>query len=132
MRRDAHGLGLHAERDDLTLELVADLLEGTDAGHVKSPFCLEEPATAAASMAIERPVSDRRRIRNGRQRAGGRRPKNFVIAQGMRVSARGGFVIVTAGRLRVAQHAQVHAAIRPGGRATRPMPQSVSACKLGG
>jgi hypothetical protein len=44
----------------------------------------------------------------------------------------GGFVIVMAGRLRVAQHARVHAAIRPRGRATRPMPQSVSACRLGG
>ena len=43
-----------------------------------------------------------------------------------------GFVIVTAGRLRVAQHARVHAAIRPRGRATRPMPQRVSNCRLGG
>ena len=43
-----------------------------------------------------------------------------------------GFVRVTAGRLRMAQHAQTQAAIRPRGRATRPMRQSVSACRLDG
>ncbi len=36
-----------------------------------------------------------------------------------------GFVIVTAGRLRVAQHARAHAAIRPRGRATRPIPATL-------
>jgi len=43
-----------------------------------------------------------------------------------------GFVRVTAGRLRVAQHAHPQAPFKPRGRATRPMRQSVSACKLGG
>src|ERR1700722_4014258 len=36
---DADALGLDAEGDDLALELVADLLEGTDVGHVASPCC---------------------------------------------------------------------------------------------
>src|SRR5580704_2843725 len=36
---DADTLGLDAEGDDLALELVADLLEGTDVGHVASPCC---------------------------------------------------------------------------------------------
>ena len=45
---------------------------------------------------------------------------------------RPGFVRVTARRLRMAEHAQIQAAIRPRGRAIRPMRQSVSACTLGG
>src|SRR5271165_3983057 len=53
-RDDANVLGLDAEGDDFALELVAYLLEGTDAGHVFSPGCFG-PATAAASMAIDRP-----------------------------------------------------------------------------
>src|SRR5580698_11259278 len=36
---DADALGLDAEGDDLALELVADLLKGTDVGHVASPCC---------------------------------------------------------------------------------------------
>jgi len=43
-----------------------------------------------------------------------------------------GFVRVTAGRQRVAQHAHPQATFKPRGRATRPMWQSVSACRLGG
>jgi hypothetical protein len=43
-----------------------------------------------------------------------------------------GFVRATAGRLRVAQHAHPQATFKLRGRATRPMRQSVSACKLGG
>ena len=43
-----------------------------------------------------------------------------------------GFVRVTAGRQRVAQHDHPQATFKPRGRATRPMKQSVSACKLGG
>jgi hypothetical protein len=35
---DADVLGLNAEGDDLALELAVDLLEGTDAGHVTSPW----------------------------------------------------------------------------------------------
>src|ERR1700733_610741 len=44
---------------------------------------------------------------------------------------RAGFVRVTAGRLRVAQYAHPQAKFKPRWRATRPMRQSVSACKLG-
>src|SRR5215471_10285401 len=33
---DADALGLQAQGDDLALEIVADLLEGTDVGHVTS------------------------------------------------------------------------------------------------
>src|SRR5262252_1839431 len=54
LRNDADPFGLHAEGDDLALELVAGLLEGTDGCHVVSPW-LFEPATIAASMAIDRP-----------------------------------------------------------------------------
>jgi drug/metabolite transporter (DMT)-like permease len=43
-----------------------------------------------------------------------------------------GFVRVTVGRQRVAQHAHPRAAFKPRGRATRRMWQSVSACRLGG
>ncbi len=43
-----------------------------------------------------------------------------------------GFVRVTAGRQRVVQHAHPQATFKPRGHATRPMRQSVSACKLGG
>ena len=43
-----------------------------------------------------------------------------------------GFVRVTAGRQRVAQHAHPQATFKSRGRATRPMWQSVSACRLGG
>src|SRR5712692_7913743 len=56
LRNDADAFGLDAEGDDLTLELVACLLEGTDGCHFASPW-LFEPATIAASMAI---VSRRR------------------------------------------------------------------------
>src|SRR5258708_713529 len=56
LRNDADAFGLDAEGDDLALELVAGLLEGTDGCHVASPW-LFEPATIAASMAI---VSRRR------------------------------------------------------------------------
>src|SRR5258708_5014349 len=55
LRNDADASGLNAEGDDLALELVvARLLEGTDGCHVVSPW-LFEPATIAASMAIDRP-----------------------------------------------------------------------------
>src|SRR5579885_1541596 len=54
LRNDADAFGLDAEGDDLALELVAGLLEGTDGCHVVSPW-LFEPATIAASMAIDRP-----------------------------------------------------------------------------
>ncbi len=43
-----------------------------------------------------------------------------------------GFVRVTAGRLRMAQHAQTEAATRPRGRATRPTRRLVFVCKLRG
>src|SRR5271165_4150979 len=48
------------------------------------------------------------------------------------LNVRAGFVRVTAGRQRVAQHAHPQATFKPRGRATRPMWQSVSACRLGG
>src|SRR5262249_59995684 len=51
---DADAFGLDAEGDDLALEFVARLLEGTDGCHVVSPW-LFEPATIAASIAIDRP-----------------------------------------------------------------------------
>src|SRR5712692_5801946 len=54
LRNDADAFGLDAEGDDLALELVAGLLEGTDGCHFVSPW-LFEPATIAASMAIGRP-----------------------------------------------------------------------------
>src|SRR5260221_361596 len=54
LRNDADAFGLDAEGDDLALELVAGLLEGTDGCHVVSPW-LFEPATTAASLAIGRP-----------------------------------------------------------------------------
>src|SRR5271156_2423529 len=38
LRDDADVLGLDAEGDDLALELAAGLLEGTDVGHVTSPW----------------------------------------------------------------------------------------------
>src|SRR6266481_6277436 len=53
LRNDADAFGLDAEGDDLALELVAGLLEGTDGCHFVSPW-LFEPATIAASMAIDR------------------------------------------------------------------------------
>src|SRR5579871_3008598 len=40
---DAHTPRLHAQRDDLALVLVADLLEGTDVGHVTSPVLFRAP-----------------------------------------------------------------------------------------
>src|SRR5271157_4444643 len=43
-----------------------------------------------------------------------------------------GFVRVTAGPLRMAQHAQTEAATRPRGRATRPTRRLVFVCKLRG
>ncbi len=43
-----------------------------------------------------------------------------------------GFVRVTAGRLRMAQHAQTEAATSPRGRATRPTRRLVFVCKLRG
>jgi len=52
------------------------------------------------------------------------------VAQAFATAA--GFVRVTAGRQRVAQHAHPQATFKPRGRATRPMWQSVSACRLGG
>src|SRR5262249_7727230 len=54
LRNDADAFGLDAEGDDLALELVAGLLEGTDGCHVVSPW-LFEPATIAASIPIHRP-----------------------------------------------------------------------------
>src|SRR5215468_6083124 len=54
LRNDADAFGLDAEGDDLALKLVAGFLEGTDGCHVVSPW-LFEPATIAASMAIDRP-----------------------------------------------------------------------------
>src|SRR5713101_6564478 len=54
LRNDADAFRLDAQGDDLALELVAGLLEGTDGCHVASPW-LFEPATIAASMAIDRP-----------------------------------------------------------------------------
>src|SRR6266851_3031745 len=55
LRNDADAFGLDAKGDDLALELVAaGLLEGTDGCHLVSPW-LFEPATIAASMAIDRP-----------------------------------------------------------------------------
>src|SRR3546814_208602 len=49
---DAHALGLDAESDDLTDELVVGgLLEGADGSHDKSPVLILEPVTVTASMA---------------------------------------------------------------------------------
>src|SRR3546814_8503088 len=49
---DAHALGLDAESDDLTDELVVGgLLEGADGSHDKSPVLIFEPVTITASMA---------------------------------------------------------------------------------
>src|SRR6266849_7991239 len=44
LRNDADAFGLDAQGDDLALELVLNLLEGTDGCHVVSPW-LFEPAT---------------------------------------------------------------------------------------
>ena len=53
---DAHALGLDAEGDDFSLELVAGFLECANVSHKCSPCSLFfEPATIAASMAINRP-----------------------------------------------------------------------------
>src|SRR5271165_4497105 len=83
---DADVLGLNAEGDDLALELVADLLEGTDAGHVSSPGCFE-PATTAASMAIDRTGTIGDASGNGPQQSGGRRCEDFLASRGMGVSS---------------------------------------------
>src|SRR5947209_17734652 len=65
---DADALGLDAEGEDLALELVAGLLEGTDGSHVVAPW-LSEPATTAVSMAIDRPQAiDGAPARAGAQR----------------------------------------------------------------
>src|SRR5580704_15150123 len=60
---DADTLGLDAEGDDLARELVADLLEGTDVGHVASPCCFRSrvPAAAQRRMTAERPPPSRGR-----------------------------------------------------------------------
>src|SRR3984885_13033518 len=56
---DADALGLDAEGDDLALELVADLLEGTDVGHVASPCCFR--ARARRGLDGDRQAEDDRR-----------------------------------------------------------------------
>ena len=56
----------------------------------------------------------------------------FRVAEQLKEIDAEGFVRVTAGRQRVAQHAHPQATFKPRGRATRPMWQSVSACRLGG
>src|SRR5277367_6620276 len=75
---DSDALGLDAEGDDLALELVGDLLEGTDVGHVASPAVFE-PATAAASMAIDRPNTIDDAPACGPQRSGGRRRRDPLL-----------------------------------------------------
>src|SRR5579871_3961429 len=81
LRNDADAFGLDAEGDDLALELVAGLLEGTDGCHVVSPW-LFEPATIAASMAIDRPQSiDAAPL--GPERSGGWRRRDFLGSRGM-------------------------------------------------
>src|SRR5258707_11125467 len=86
LRNDADALGLDAEGDDLALELVAGLLEGTDGCHVVSPW-LFEPATIAASMAIDRPqaIAD---APLGPERSGGWRRRDFLGSPGMGAAQR--------------------------------------------
>src|SRR5258707_237761 len=81
LRNDADAFGLDAEGDDLALELVAGLLEGTDGCHVVSPW-LFEPATIAASMAIGRPraIDD---APAGPEHCGGWRRRDFLGSRGM-------------------------------------------------
>src|SRR5258708_34352194 len=81
LRNDADAFGLDAEGDDLALELVAGLLEGTDGCHVVSPW-LFEPATIAASMAIDRPqaIDD---APAGPECSGGWRRRDFLGSRGM-------------------------------------------------
>src|SRR5712692_2501232 len=81
LRNDADAFGLDAQGDDLALELVAGLLEGTDGCHVVSPW-LFEPATIAASMAIVRPqaIDD---APAGPKRSGGWRRRDFLGSRGM-------------------------------------------------
>ena len=62
-------------------------------------------------------------------------PFEMALIGGFKImmpSVSAGIVRVTVGRQRVAQHAHPQATFKPQGRATRPMRQSVSACKLGG
>ena len=79
---DPDAFGLHAQGDDLALEIVADLLERTDVSHVTSPCCFE-PATTAASMAICRPRTIDDAPATGRSAAedGGR--SDFLASRGM-------------------------------------------------
>src|SRR5262249_43007605 len=82
LRGDADALGLDAQGDDLALKRAAGLLEGADSCHVISPWLLE-PATIAASMAIDRPqaIDDAPACRT--EHSGGWRRRDFLGSRGM-------------------------------------------------
>ena len=85
---DADGFRLDAEGDDFADIFAAGLLEGSDGGHVISPFGLSEPAPFAASMAIVRTGAIRRRSPCGPKRERRTARPVFLAARGM-ASARG-------------------------------------------
>src|SRR6185437_15216964 len=73
---DANAFGLDAQSDDLALELAAaDLLEGTDIGHVTSPCCFR--ARDHRGLDGDRQAEDDRR--RTRSRAGAQRRMAAVI-----------------------------------------------------
>src|SRR5260370_12182228 len=79
----ADAFGLDAQGDDLALELaVAGLLEGTDVCHDVLP-CLFEPATIAASMAIDRPQAIDDAPARAPEHSGGWRRRDFLGSRGM-------------------------------------------------
>src|SRR5258708_31411878 len=83
LRNDADALGLDAQGDDLALELaVAGLLDGPDVCHFGSPW-LFEPATIAASMAIDRPQAIDDAPARGPEHSGGWRRRDFLGSRGM-------------------------------------------------
>src|SRR5206468_2078866 len=59
---DADALGLQAQRDDLALEIVADLLERTDVSHVTSPVVFQARDHRGLDGDLEA-EDDRRRTR---------------------------------------------------------------------
>jgi hypothetical protein len=69
---DANALGGERRHEDFAFKTVADCLESTDVSHVSSPFGFE-PATIAASMAIDRPGTNDAAPACGPERSGGRR-----------------------------------------------------------
>jgi hypothetical protein len=87
---NADVLRLHAEGDDFSDVFAAGLLEGSDGGHVMSPFGLSEPALIAASMAIVRTGAIRRRSPSvARSASGGRQGRSFLFREEWRLVRQG-------------------------------------------